>query len=284
MTRRLLSLAAIPLSLLGHLILWPNSVMLLRLLQLRGDVDVLALLLVIVGIAIILTAVATLSIGSLGLGIVGCVQLLFSLGFHLLPFDFRAESFTPSFDIMNAVRGLSMEVSDGMFSYFPPGIGAIVGGIMLGAALGAARRRVPDPVDGGATRDRVVTGLAGIIGLLGIVLALAGGAGAYVRQLVTLQGAQPLDLVMLYGGVLLIGAVAYAVRWSSAGVVVAGVATAVAGLVGLAVPIVVIGAVSGWQLLGRGVEIAAPSGLLLLIGLVLLAAGGASRLRARRVS
>jgi hypothetical protein len=82
--------------------------------------------------------------------------------------------------------------------------------------------------------------------------------------------------------VLLIGIVVAAARWSAAGTVVAGAVVTVVALIGLAAPVAMLGASGGWVELRRGLELAVPSASLLLIGVLLLVAGQAVRLRARR--
>jgi hypothetical protein len=274
MASRLLSLVALPLALIGHLLFWPGSGLLMRSWQqFGGRLDIGALALTVAGIVLVAAAVATVAVGSLGAVITGIVHLAFSLLVHLLPFDFRTGAFSPGIDVMNAVRGVSIEAGDGMFLYFPPGAGAVTGAILLGAGLAADRRR--------ASVMRLPVGVGAIVGVLGLVLAIAGGAGVYVRQLVTLSSAEPLDVVMLYAGVLLVGAVAFSTRWSSAGALVTGAVAVVAGLAGLASPAALVLPTRSWLLLSRGLELAGPSGILLLIGVLLVVAGLAVRLRAR---
>lgn len=279
MTGRTFSLVAIPLALVGHLLFWSGSATLLRSWSaFGGGLDVGALLLVLGGIVLILAAVATTAIGPLGAIVVGAVQLLLSLAVHVFPFSFRG-GFAPGYEILNASRSISMELGDGMYFYFPPGAGAVTGAILLGAGLASGRRLVR--ADG---RTRLLSGLGGLVGVLGLVLAIAGGGGVYVRQLVMMSGVQVLDVVMLYTGVVLLGAVAYSTRWSSAGAFVAGGATTLVALVGLASPVGLSVLARPWPEFWRGIEIAAPSGILLLIGVSLLTAGVAARWRLRGVA
>jgi hypothetical protein len=279
MTSRLFSLVAVPLSLVGHLMFWGGSATLLRsMFQFSGQFDVVAFAVTLVGLLVILAAIATVAIGSLGAYVVGIVQLVFSLLLHLVPFDFRNGGFSPAFEIMNAVRGASMEISDGMFFYFPTGVGVVTGVVFLAAAVASDRRRVPMP----GTAARVGSALAGVVALVGLLLAIAFGALVYVRQLVMLAGANPLDIVLLYAGAVLFALAVAAAAWSSVGAVVAGGLTSIAGLIGLAVPRELVNAAGGWGELRRGLEILAPSGELLLIGLLAVVAGLAVRIRARR--
>ena len=279
MTGRVFSLIALPLALAGHLLFWPGSALLLRSTQqFRGAVDLGALVLTVAGILLIAAAVATVAIGSLGAIVLGAVQIVFSLTLHLVPIDLRSDAFSPAFELMNAVRGASTEVGDGMFLYFPPGGGLIIGAVLLAAGLATdVRRAVP------SSTARLVSGIAGVVGLLGLALALAGGAITYIRLLVMLAGADALGLAMLYAGTVLVAAAVYATRWSSAGAVVLGAATTLVALVGLAAPVALLGAAPTAEL-RRALEIALPSGLLLLIGFVALVAGLAVRYRASRAA
>lgn len=277
MTSRLFSLIALPLSLVGHLLFWPGSAGLLRATQrFDGGLDIGALALVVVGIAVIAAAVATLAIGWLGVIVLGGVHIVFSLLLHLVPIDLRADAFSPAFELMNAARGASAELGDGMFFYFPPGAGLIIGVVLVAAGLASDARRTPP-----AGPARGLSALAGVGGVFGLVLALAGGAITYVRLLVMLAGADALGLALLYVGAILVGAAVYVSRWSSAGAFVLGGVTVLAGLALLAAPRALVGPVPTPEL-RRALELAGPSGLLLLIGVVVLVAGLAVRYRARR--
>lgn len=281
MTGRLYSLVAIPLSLVGHLLFWGGSATLLRgLMQFGGGaLDVGALALAVVGMLLVLAALATVAIGSLGALVVGAVHLLFSLLFHVVPFDLIRGGFSPAFEAMNLVRGLSMEVSDGMFWYIPTGVGVVTGAIFVGAALAADGRGTVAP----AVAPRLLSALAGLVGLGGLVLAVASGARVYMRQLIMFAAAEPIDVVLLYlGGALVAGAV-LAGRWSTVGAFLAGGVGIVVGLVGLASPLTLLDLAPSPEL-QRGVQILAGSGSLLLIGLLFVVAGLAVRWRARRAA
>ena len=98
------------------------------------------------------------------------------------------------------------------------------------------------------------------------VLGLAGGARLYVNQLVRLAGLDPLGLVLLVAGSVLVAAAVLSARWSSAGALVAGAIVTVVGLIPIASPAACLGVVDAWQELRRGLEIAGFSGSLLLVG------------------
>jgi hypothetical protein len=100
--------------------------------------------------------------------------------------------------------------------------------------------------------------------------------------LVTLSGIEPLGLFLLAAGSVLVALAVSAGRWSSAGALVAGGVATLAGLVALAAPGPVSRAIFAWPELRRSLEVAGPSGALLLIGLLLVIAGLAVRVRARR--
>jgi hypothetical protein len=277
MTSRLFSLIAVPLVLVGHLLFWGSSATLIAGVQRGSGVDAGAVGLAGIGIVLILGSIGTVAIGSLGAYIVGGVQLLFSLVLHLVPFDPLHGGFSPAVELMNGVRSASTSLSDGLFFYFSPGAGAVIGAIFVGAGLAAEWRTATHPA--GVTR--VISALTAVVGLLGLALALIGGGAVYIGQLITLAGPRALDLVMLYGGVVLVGASLLAARWSSAGPILAGAVTSVLAVVVLASPRVLLGLPAAAR---RGAEIAGPSAILLLIGLLLVMAGLAVRVRARRAA
>lgn len=281
MTARLFSLVAIPLSVVGHLLFWAGSAQLLRATQqLVPGVDAAAVALTLGGVLVTAAAIATVAIGSLGAYIVGGLHLVFSLLLHLVPFDPLHGGFSPAFSLMNAMRGAGVEINDGMFFYVPPGAAAVTGIVFVAAALAADRRPSGQPV----ISTRIVSGLAGVLGVFGLVLAMAGGARVYFTLLVTIVGPTPLDLLMLYAGVLLVGVAVAASRWSAVGALVFGAVVTVVGLIGLAAPRMLPLAGGGWREFGSGLGIFAPSGQLLLIGVLAIVAGLAVRVRARRAA
>lgn len=278
MTSRVFSLVAVPLSLVGHLLFWGGSATLLRLYQQFGGTDPLAVAAVAFGILLIVAALATVALGGLGAFVVGVVHLLFSLLLHLIPLDLLGGGFSPAFALMNAVRSASMEVSDGMFFYFPPGVGVVTGTVFLCAALASARRTTA-----ATSRTRVLAGLTGVLGVLGIVLAIAGGGRLYYAQLVTFRGTDLPGIALLYGGAVLLAVAVLSSRWSSAGMIVAGAVSAIGGVLGLAAP-QLLNAGPGAQELGRGLQIFGATGSLLLVGLLLVVGGLAVRFRGSRTA
>lgn len=271
----LFSLIAIPLSFVGHLLFWSGSVTLLRLFQQFGGTDPIAVAAVAFGILFILAAVATVAFGGLGAFVVGVVHLVFSLLMYLVPLQLIG-GFSPAFELMNAVRPASAEISDGMLFYFAPGVGAITGTVFLVAALASDRRTAA-----GSSRTRLLAGLAGILGVLGIVLSISGGGRLYSAQLVTLRGTDLPGIALLYGGAVLLAIAVFSARWSSAGMFVAGGVSTVFGVIWLAAPqLIPVG--FGSPEPGRGLQIVATTGSLLLIGLLLIVSGLAVRHRGRR--
>lgn len=279
MTGRLLSLVAIPLSILGHLLLWSGGAGLVRSAQVAGSAEPASLILVIAGALLIAAAMATVAVGSLGAIIIGALHIAFSLLLFLVPFSIGG-GFSPAFEFMTGLRSLSREISDGMFLTVPTGFAFVSGVIFLSAGLAAWARRAVVP----ASRTRMLSGVSGLLALLGLVIAFAGGARLYITLLVTLSGLDLLGLAMLTAGSLLIAVAVLASRWSSAGAVVAGAVTTVAGLASLAAPLALSRPVFGWPELRRALDLAGPSGALLMIGLLLLIAGLAVRVRARRAA
>ena len=273
MRSRLFSLTALPLALAGHLLFWAGSATMLRSAQTFSGLDVAAIALVAVGILVTLAAIATVVIGSLGAYLVGAALLLFSLLVHLLPIS----GASPAFALIGVVRSGSWATSDGMFFYFPPGVGAVVGALFVAAAVAADRRRGAEP----STRGRALSALTAIVGLGGLLLALVMGWSVYADLLVILQPPSPLDIVLLYLGAVLAASPVVAAMRSSAGAIIAGSVVVAGAIFELASP----WALAGAQIdpfLRRGIDFAGPSGELLLIGLLMVVAGFAVRVRGRR--
>jgi hypothetical protein len=248
--------------------------------QLLAPLEPVAVVLVVAGILLILAALATIAVGSLGAIVIGVLQVVFSLMLLLMPISLRGGGFSPAFDVMIAVRSFNREISDGMFYYVPTGMALVTGVIFLVAGLVAHARRTVTP----SIAARIVSGLVGLVAVLGVALALAGGSRLYVNQLVRLNGMDPLGLVLLLAGSVLLAAAVLAARWSSAGALVAGAIVGVVGLIPIASPIAVFSVGEVWEELRRGLDIAGASATLLLIGLLLVIAGLAARVRARRAA
>jgi hypothetical protein len=280
MNRRLFSLVAIPLSLIGHLVFWAGSAGLIHAVQIFAPLEPVSVILVGAGILVILAAMATVAVGSLGVIVIGALQVVFSLMLLLMPISLRGGGFSPAFDLMIEVRSFNREISDGMFYYVPTGMALVTGVIFLVAGLAAHSRRTVTP----GIPARIVSGLVGLVGVLGVALALAGGSRLYVNQLVRLDGMDPVGLVQLLAGSALLAAAVLAARWSSAGALVAGAIIAVVGLIPIASPIAVFSVGEVWEELRRGLDIAGASASLLLTGLLLVIAGLAIRVRARRAA
>jgi hypothetical protein len=276
MTGRLVSLIAVPLSLIGHILFWMGSVQLLAGAAVAAPVEFPDVVAVSAGILLIAAAVATVAIGSPGVIVIGAAQLVFSLMLFVFPLSARG-GFSPAFEIMSAVRASSAEIGDGLFLYVPTGFAFVTGVIMVVSGLVARARTRPAPIE-----VRVGAGVAGVLGVIGVLMAVAGGARLYTRLMVTFDGLDQLGLIVLVVGSVLVGAAVLIGRWTSTASLVAGGVTTVAGLVGLASPSVVRAAAADWPELRRGLEIAGPSGSLLLVGVLLVVAGLALRVRGRR--
>jgi hypothetical protein len=276
MTGRLVSLIAIPLSLIGHILFWLGSSGLLFGARALAPAQVGDVVAVSAGILLIAAAVATVAIGSLGVILTGAVQLVFSLLLFLIPFSVTG-GFSPALEIMGAVRSAGTEVGDGLYVYAPTGFAFVTGTIMLVAGLVARGRTRRAP-----TEVRVGAGLVGLLAVVGVLMAVAGGARLYTHLLVTFSGLDQLGLIVLVVGSVLVGGAVLIGRWTSAAALVAGAVTAVVGLVGLASPSTLFRAAADWPELRRGLEIGGPSGSLLLVGVLLAVAGLALRVRGRR--
>jgi hypothetical protein len=276
MTGRLVSLIAVPLSLIGHILFWLGSPRLLAGARIVAPVEVADVVAVCAGILLIAAAVATVAIGSPGVIVIGAAQLVFSVMLFLFPVSVRG-GFAPAFEVLSAVRASSAEIGDGLFLYVPTGFAFLTGAIMVVAGLVARARTRPAPIE-----VRAGAAAAGVLGVIGVLMAVAGGARLYTRLLVTFDGLDQLGLIVLVVGSVLVGAAVLIGRWTSTAALVAGAAATIAGLVGLASPVLLLAASADWPELRRGLEIAGPSGSLLLVGVVLVITGLALRVRARR--
>jgi len=185
MTGRLFSLIAIPLSLLGHLLFWTGSSGLLRALQLFTPTEPVSVILTAAGILCIAAAIATVAVGSLGAIIVGGLHLAFSLLLFVFPFS-PASGVAPAWDVMNALRSLSQETSDGMYFYVPTGFAFVTGAIFVAAGLAADGRRTVTPTSRALLawpelrRALDLAGPSGVLLLIGVLLVI-GGLAVRVR-------------------------------------------------------------------------------------------------------
>lgn len=168
MTGRLVSLIALPLSLVGHALFWLGSDRLLFGARVLAPAELGDVVAVSAGILLIAAAVATLAIGSLGVIVIGGVQILFSLLLFLVPFGVRG-GFSPAFEIMNAVRSAHAALGDGLYAYVPTGFAFVTGVVMLVAGLVARARRRTAPIE-----MRVGAGLVGVLAVIGVFMAVAG--------------------------------------------------------------------------------------------------------------
>lgn len=273
MTGRLISLVAIPLSAAGHVLFWMGSANLLNGARELEDLGAL-----VAGIVLIAAGVATVALGSVGAIVIGTVLLGFSLTLFLVPLDSKG-TFSPALQLMNLVRPINVDAGLGLYFYAPTGFAFLVGAIFLVAGLVTRARRRP-----GSIEVRVGAGIAGMLAVIGVLMAVAGGARLFAHFVARGGGPDLLGVIVVIVGTVLVSASVLLGRWTSTAALAGGAVTTLLGLAGLASPSPLRALAGSWPELVRGIELAGPSGSLLLIGVLLIVAGFAQRWRAPRDS
>lgn len=272
-SRRVLSVVlALVLSAVGSVVLWLGAIPYLQsTVSYRGGGPAAgAVLAIVFGLILIATAILTVVLSSAGVIAVGAVQLAGAL---LVFVGLGAGLVSAAFS-SNPVLGTGLSFS------IPTGVSALTGITFLGAGL-AARVRRP----GASVLGRIVSvAAAALLGPTGIVLVLAGGAMVYYRSMVVNDNRfQPLALLLLAAGAVLLGAIVYSARWSSAGAIVLGLGLSVLGFVALADPLLLNVAPGVPELSSTLVNVSGSGGLA-LVGVVMLAAGVGVRFRGARAA
>lgn len=282
MTRRILAIViALVFSIAGHLLVYVGgSDLLMRTQQfLNGPSNPLAVVGVIAGLILIAVAAMTIAVSSAGVIVVGALHVVFGLLTVLLPISLQFRP--PTFQLTLLLRDLNAGMGDGMLFNFTLGTGFMTGVILLVAGIavrGRTMRANPLAI--------IVSVAVSIIGFIGVFVAITGGSFIYRSMLQQLRGqVEVFGLALLLIGSVLLAATVITVRWSSAGTIVLGAVITVTALV--------------WTLLSRelygtladvardltnALEYVASSGLLALVGVVLVAVGVGAGVRARRAA
>jgi hypothetical protein len=277
MTRIVISLLVAPIaSVLGYLALWSGGTVFSRALLDRtsSGLDPLAVLFVVLGVLLLVVAMATIAFSSVGVIVVGVIHLLVSLLAVLGPAKPFLVLLGPLYDTIPAV-------ADGLLYSIPTGVGMLAGVIFLVAGLAALSRRPARP--GVLARiASVVIGLAG--GLIGLVLAVSGGGLIYTSQMLEFRElADQRGALLLLVGVALLAVAVATLRWSSLGVATLGLVVVVIGALGITQPGDAVAVTRDVSVeLSRALQFVSANGNLAMLGMLLLAAALGTLLRSRR--
>ncbi|CAN5471814.1 hypothetical protein BH10ACT7_BH10ACT7_28050 [soil metagenome] len=281
MARRILSIGiALVATALGYAAAWTGGTTIAQYAQMgRPMEDLLAVPLLVLGVALLAIGALTVWLSSAGVLVVGAIHVLVGILYLVLPPAGLRQGFAPIHQLLNSLNDLSREISYGAFYTVPTGWGLLTGAALIAVGLGVRLRRTPSTT----TNRALAIGAAVILGVPGALLVLGGGGMVFRSAVVTLQPPTVFALLGVFIGTVLVAATAYLARWSSAGVIVLGAAVSVAGILF----IVANGPISGALLricdpLVLGIGAAGATGNVLLAGVVIAAAGVGAKLRADR--
>jgi hypothetical protein len=273
--RAFLSLVlAVVLSIAGHLLVWGGGWTLHRLQeQVREQTPAAVLPSVLLGLGVLCLAGAMLTAAwsSVGVVIVGLVQALTGLGIVVLPAAIWAGTLT-------SAERVYRPVGDGLFAWWASGLGLLVGLVLLIAGMATAGRRPRSTATG-----RVVTTVLSLVLGAGVVLLIALGAARLIQSVQQRSGGiELLGVLLVLGAAVLVVIVVAGVRFSSLGAIVLGIL--LGGLGGLLVwaPLLVLRPLEGNRALTDGLRYAGDAGGCLVLGVLVLVAGIAGIVRARR--
>lgn len=263
-------------SVVGHLVFWFAGASFLREMQVGFAVNPGWIALVVLGALIIAVAMLTVAMSPIGVLVVGGIQIVVSLLALLVPVGI--DSFSPVAQVMFAVQDVNVELSHGMTYYVATGIALLIGVVFLVGGLVAGSRAV----HAGATATLLGLIVAVVVGFLGLLVGIAGGYSAYRVAYMFFAGLDVPGVLLLLLGAILLGVAVATTRWSSLGVIVLGSLVALAALIEMLVGYV--RALRAFPDLQQSLSGAAATGGLLLLGLLLIAAGVGLWLRGRRVA
>jgi hypothetical protein len=273
--RAFLSLVvAVVLSIAGHLLAWGAGWALHRLAaEAREQTAAAVLPSVLLGLGVLCLAGAMLTVAwsSVGVVLIGLVQTLTGLGIVVLPAAIWAGTLT-------SAERFSRPVGDGLLAWWASGLGLLVGLAFLVAGMAVAARRSRSTATG-----RVVTTVLSLVLGAGVVLLVALGAARLVRSIDQRSvGVELLGVLLVLGAAVLVVIVVACVRFSSLGAVVLGIL--IGGFGGLLVwaPLLVLRPLDGNRALTDGLRYAGDGGGYLVLGVLVLVAGIAGVVRARR--
>ncbi len=279
MTRRILAIViAFVASIAGHLLVFTGGIELfLRAAQFgEPHQNPLLVLAIVAGLLLIAVAALTVAVSSAGVIVLGALHILFGLLTVLLPLSLEFRP--PAYQLTVLLRDLNPAWGDGMLMAFTLGTGFLTGVILLVGGLAARGRTMH-----GNLLAIIVSIAVGLVGLVGVLTAVVGGSLIYRSMLQRLSGEiDVIGVALLLGGSVLVAAAVITVRWSSAGVVVLGAVVILIGVVSSLLPPTALWSIS--RDLGEALSRVAPSGLLALVGVVLVAVGVGASVRARRAA
>ena len=262
-------------SALGYAAFWQGGSVLMReAVQFDQATDPTALPFVVGGLVLLVVAMLSVALSSVGVITVAVIHLLFGLLAVLNPS-------LPFIRLIAQSFGEGSTIGDGMLYSVSTGIGMLAGIVFLVTGLAVLTRRSQKP---GAVARVASVIVAIVAGPMGVLLAFMGGGLVYADLTVPATGGfNPSGAVLLLVGTVLLGLAVLTLRWSSVGLMVLGSAIAVIGFFGLVEPgqlASIVERVS--RELSVTVQFAAPNGNLALLGMLLLAAALGTLLRSRR--
>ena len=262
-------------SALGYAAFWQGGSVLMReAVQFDQTTDPTALPFVVGGLVLLVVAMLSVALSSVGVITVAVIHLMFGLLAVLNPS-------LPFIRLIAQSFGEGSTIGDGMLYSVSTGIGMLAGIVFLVTGLAVLTRRSQKP---GAVARVASVIVAIVAGPMGVLLAFMGGGLVYADLAVPATGGfNPTGAVLLLVGTVLLGLAVLTLRWSSVGLMVLGSAIAVIGSFGLVEPgqlASIVERVS--RELSVTVQFAAPNGNLALLGMLLLAATLGTLLRSRR--
>jgi hypothetical protein len=235
----------------------------------RLSPDVGSDVLMVVGVLILGAATASLAVHWVGALVVGAVHLLLGGLAVLIPISGPLSgAYNPTWEIGGMLRDLDPSLGDGSTVFFYSGAALVLGAFLVGAALGVRSRWDSPPA--GATAVVISSVVGAVVLLVALVLLATAGEQFVTNLLVMLRYEFPLAIAVA-AVALLAGIGGLTLRWSSAGVILIGVAALVVGVVAIFA-----GTVLPFELVRPKVV---AYGFLPALGISFLAAGIAARLR-----
>ncbi|GAA2089577.1 hypothetical protein GCM10009840_30290 [Pseudolysinimonas kribbensis] len=265
---------AVVLSVAGHLLVWGGGWTLHRLsAQLREQTADALLPSVVLGLGVLCLAGAMLTVAwsSVGVVIIGLVQTLTGLGIIILPAAIWAGT------LISAER-IYRPVGDGLFAWWASGLGLLVGLLFLVAGMATAARRPRSTAAG-----RVVTTVLSLVLGAGAVLLVALGGARLIQSIQQRSGGiELLGVLLVLAAAVLVVIVIAGVRFSSLGAIVLGVLLGALGGLLIWSPQLVLRPIASNRALTDGLRYAGDGGGYLVLGVLVLVAGIAGVVRARR--
>lgn len=229
----------------------------------RGRPEFAGAILTLVGVLLVGIAAMSIAIHWLGAltvggiqGFLGAIALVFPLGN-----PFEGGLYNPVFEITRMLSAIDRDLGDSAAVYFFCGAALLTGAFLVGAALGIRTRRLNPPA---GRRSRLGAIAVSAPTLLGATALFVLAGGQFARGLFeTFRFESALAALVVFGAVLA-GIAGLTLRWSSAGVVLVGVAVVVTGVAAFSV--------SGLLVVGFPGRLPGAYGFILLLGSTYLGA------------